>query len=89
MSAKYIYLESGDITPERTGVTFKQAPPGDPGLYWYKLIEESSVHFCHVWRQQWDGKLVANSGGVPSPVERFGRFWSVDFLPEPEECGHR
>lgn len=65
---------------------FSQEPPKEPGVYWFRLTEDSGVHHTRVWRQEWDGKLVTASGdGVAMDVERFGRWWSTDFLREPDE----
>lgn len=70
---------------------FSQQPPTAPGLYWYRLVEDGRAYHTHVWRYTSDfpdlpfaGELVANAGGEPKPVTRFGRWWSTEFLPEPE-----
>lgn len=63
---------------------FSQRPPKEPGIYWYRLVEDSNTHFCHVWLSPVTSLLVAAADGKWKPVEQFSRWWSDEFLREPE-----
>lgn len=63
---------------------FSQQYPKVPGLYWYKLVEDSNWHNTRVWEHPIYG-LVASAGNTFKSVKLFRRWWSVEFLPEPKE----
>ncbi len=77
-----------------TKITFSQEPPSAPGLYWYRLVEDSAIHYTRVWEHEihteefLDGKwgknkvLVVSIGSGFKPVTQFGRWWSNEFLPD-------
>ena len=61
---------------------FRKDVPQAPGLYWYRLAEDSHLYHCQVWRRH--GTLIASTGEGRKPVTEFERLWSTDFLAEPK-----
>ena len=65
---------------------FSQTPPTEPGLYYFKLTEDSGIHHCEVWFSPSYNALCAGAGdGGYKPVDKFGRWWSTEFLPRPKQ----
>lgn len=62
---------------------FSQQYPKAPGLYYYRLMEDSNIHHCRVWESPSMG-LVATAGDKYKSVTKFARWWSIEFLPQPE-----